>query len=235
MSPEQIAEAMRNADPPLDSIFDRWLPQDLRSVSWQHWTPLHVAVRAAAWLDAARVKTVVDIGAGPGKFCVAAALAGDCEFTGLEHRPRLLTAARQLAQRFAVEDRVRFVQGALGEVPTPLADAYYLYNPFGENLFGSREHLDEEVDLGRERYERDIATIDTLLRQAPVGTYVLTYNGFGGKVPASYREVQIDCQLPNVLRLCRKVHRNATDRPSERQGICDVTTRVANAISGDPE
>ncbi|HEX7481258.1 MAG TPA: class I SAM-dependent methyltransferase [Polyangiales bacterium] len=238
-SPEQIAQALRDGQPPPDSSFDRLLPPSLRQVSRQHWTPLHIAVRAATWLDAVGVSSVVDIGAGPGKFCVAAALAGNFEITGLEQRPRLLAAARELARTFAVDDRVSFVQGALGEVATPLADAYYLYNPFGENLFGCRERVDEDVELGRERYDRDVATIELLLRHAPVGTYVLTYNGFGGKLPASYREVRSDSQLPNVLRLCRKVRRNAADSSSEREAERDAdqhaTTRLPLGISSDSQ
>ncbi len=233
--PEQIAQAMRGGIRPPDRAFDRLLPRELRDVSWQHWTPLRVAMRAALWFDAMGVQTVVDIGSGPGKFCVAAALAGTCEYTGIEQRPRLISAATELAQRFALQDRVRFVQGALGEVQLPAADAYYLYNPFGENLFGSHEHLDEEVELGHARFARDVAAIQTLLRQAPVGTYVLTYNGFGGRVPASYREVLIDSELPNVLRLCRKVRRNEVDHAPERQGGYGETTQLAAAASGDAE
>ena len=43
------------------------------------------------------VQSVVDIGSGAGKFCVAAALGSGCRFTGLEQRPRLVAAARTLA------------------------------------------------------------------------------------------------------------------------------------------
>ena len=59
-------------------------PKGLRGVSGQHWTQLVVAKRAAEWLDALRIRIVVDIGSGVGKFCVAAALVGHCRFTGLE-------------------------------------------------------------------------------------------------------------------------------------------------------
>ncbi len=233
--PEQIAKALREGIRPPDRAFDRLLPRELRDVSWQYWTPLRVAMRAAVWLDAMGVHTVVDIGSGPGKFCVAAALAGKAEYTGLEQRPRLISAARELAQRFAVEDRVRFVEGALGEVQLPAADAYYLYNPFGENLFGSSEHLDDEVELSHARFQRDVAAIDTLLRHAPVGTYLLTYNGFGGRMPASYREVLIDSELPNVLRLCRKVRRSELEHAPGRPGGRSETVEVAVAASSDAE
>lgn len=201
----ELAQALRAGSCPADYAFDRFLPHELlRVVSGQYWTPLVVAARAAAWFAALDVRTVVDIGSGAGKFCVAAALSGRCHFIGLEHRPRLVDASRMLSQVFDVEDQVRFVEGTLDESSVPVADAYYLYNPFGENLFGSFDHLDEDVELGEERYDRDIAAVEELLRRAHVGTCVLTYNGFGGQIPPTYREVRVEYDLPSVLRLWRK-------------------------------
>ncbi len=204
VSPQRIAKALRTGTCPADSAFDRFLSDELRVVSAQYWTPLAVAMRAAEWLDDLNIHTVVDIGSGAGKFCVAAALAGHCYFTGLEQRPRLVSAARELARLFEVGDRVSFLEGALGETPVPDADAYYLFNPFGENIFGAEDHLDEEVELSFDRYERDITTVRDLLRRAPAGTHVLTYNGFGGNPPAVYQEIRVDRGLPNVLRMWKK-------------------------------
>ena len=204
LSPRRVAEALQTRAHTTNNAFDRHLPRELRVVSGQHWTPISVAARAAEWLDELEVRTVVDIGSGAGKFCVAAALAGHCNFMGLEQRPRLVAAARALARLFEVEDRVCFVEGALGDVAIPVVDAYYLYNPFGENLLGPGEYLDEDVELSDERYQRDIKTVERLFQQARVGTCILIYNGFGGRVPDSYDEVRVDRELPNVLRMWRK-------------------------------
>lgn len=203
-SPVGIAMAMRTGMCPVDRAFDRFLPDELRRVSSQYWTPLQVVMRAAEWLEEAKVRTVVDIGSGVGKFCVAAALAGNCQFTGIEQRPRLVAAARDLARVFEVEDRVTFIDGALGDTFIPAADAYYLYNPFGENLFGDQDHLDEDVELSAGRYSRDISTTRDLLLRAPVGTCVLVYNGFGGQVPLGYQEIHADHELPNPLVMWKK-------------------------------
>jgi predicted RNA methylase len=201
-SAQEIGDTIAAGKSPDERFFDRFLPYDLRIVSSQYWTPLAVALRAADWLERLDVKTVVDVGSGAGKFCVATALATRCNFIGVEQRPRLVEAARELAEVFAVSDRVRFIQGTLSEVPE--ADAYYLYNPFGENLFGPEEHLDEDVELGQERYNRDIAAMEALLEQAPVGTYLIKYNGFGGCVPYGYDPLRIAHDLPNRLRLWRR-------------------------------
>ncbi|MEO8184427.1 MAG: class I SAM-dependent methyltransferase [Deltaproteobacteria bacterium] len=203
-SPARIAEALRRGPCPSDRAFDSFLPHDLRLASSEYWTPLVAAVQAARWLDELQVRSVVDIGAGPGKFCVAAALAGNCELVGLEHRPRFVAIARSLARQFGVEDRARFIKGSLHDASVPLADAYYLYNPFAENLFGPGGYLAPDVELSCERYSLDITTTQSLFRCAAKGTIVLTYNGFGGCMPASYEQVRVDRELPCVLRMWRK-------------------------------
>jgi predicted RNA methylase len=184
--------------------FDRFLPFADRRVSEEYWTPLQVAVRAAQWLDYFDARTVVDVGSGVGKFCVAAALAGGCRFIGLEQRVRLITAAHALARTFEVEDRVEFVQSNFIAQSWPRADAYYLYNPFGENLCRRDHQLDADVELGLERYKRDVAAAEQFLESVPIGTFLITYNGFGGRVADSYEEVAIDRNLPYDLRMWRK-------------------------------
>jgi SAM-dependent methyltransferase len=207
-APQRVADALRTTGScPADRAFDRFLPDDLRVVSGHYWTPLAVAKRAAEWLDDLQVRTVVDIGSGAGKFCVAAALAGHGRFTGLEQRSRLVASARVLARLFEVDDRVSFVEGALGEIATPVADAYYLYNPFGEYRFGSRGPLDGDAKGSDDRYARDVAAVQDVLQRARFGTCVLTYNGFGGRVPSSYESIRVDNKLPNELRLWRKERR----------------------------
>jgi hypothetical protein len=163
-----------------------------------------VALRAAQWLADAGVKTVVDIGSGAGKFCVVAALASPCAFTGLEQRPRFVRAASALAQRFGLDDRVRFLQGAVSLGAVPAADAYYLYNPFGENLFGPADNLGHDVELSPKRHQQDVALMTAFFERAPAGTLVVKYNGFGGRMPPSYEEVAVDREMPNVLRMWRQ-------------------------------
>lgn len=105
-----------------------------------------------------------------------------------------------------------FVEGAFGEIPTPVADAYYLYNPFGEYVFGSRDQSHTDVELSDKRRARDIAAVKGLLERAPAGTCVLTYNGFGGRVPSSYQQIRVDAAMRSALRLWRKERRAGSKR-----------------------
>jgi SAM-dependent methyltransferase len=163
-----------------------------------------VAAAAVRWLQEYGVERVVDIGSGPGKFCVAAALAGTLELIGLEKNPRFVSVARSLARQFGVEQRARFVHGALGDGELPATDAYYLYNPFVEQLFDPDGGVDCGTTTNYERYLRDVRLAQQVFRRAPAGTIVLTYNGFGGLMPASYEVRRVCHELPCVLRMWRK-------------------------------
>jgi predicted RNA methylase len=218
-SPGSVADAIRAGRFPGDRAFDRLLPLALRIVSSQHWTPIVAAVRAAEWIERLGIQTVVDIGSGAGKFCVVAALASRAQFTGFEQRAGLVIAARELANTLQVDERVEFLHGTLGETLLPKAQAYYLYNPFGENLLESEDHLDQDVELSDGRYLRDVAAVEQLLRDAPIDTYVLTYNGFGGEIPATYRGILADYALPNVLRMYRKTRWASSGQPHYAEAL----------------
>jgi predicted RNA methylase len=197
----RITAALRSRGPALDRDFDQFLPPDLRLASPTYWSRLAIARRASEWIDELGIQSVVDVGSGAGKFCVAAALAGDATYVGVEQRSRLVHAARRLADVFGVANRAAFIHGTFGRTPLPTAEAYYLFNPFGENVFGPEEHLDSDVELSEARYLRDITAAEEFLGGVSRGTYLLTYNGFGGQVPPTFREIRIDRELPNVLHM----------------------------------
>lgn len=196
-----VAAALRAGRPTADAAFDRLLPAALRDVSDDYWTPTPVARRVAAWLKAERVRTLVDIGSGCGKLGVTAALLAPCRVIGLEQRQSLVAAARVLATRLGVADRVTFEHGAFGVAPTPVGDAYYLFNPFGEYTFDGAGDADDAVAHTRTAYQRDLAALTQFLAAAPIGTLVITYNGIGRPLPRSYEQTRVDVSFRGALRL----------------------------------
>jgi predicted RNA methylase len=205
MTPREISEAVAAGHYVAEREFDRYLPEGLRQLSALHWTPLKVAAYGARWLHARGVRSVIDVGSGAGKFCVVAALACDLSVTGLEQRERLVDVARSLARLYRVADRVTFVQGVYVGAPLPPADAYYLFNPFGENILNGDEHIDHAVELSDHRYLCDVAAMEQTLRDAPRGAHVMMYNGFGGAVPDTWEEVRPQADVPDLLSLWQKV------------------------------
>lgn len=203
-SVDRIVDALANGECPSDAVFDHHLPREMQRLSGTYFTPVAVAHRVACWLREHGTRTALDVGSGAGKLCVVAALSANVRWIGLEHRPPLVESARRLASRFALGSQVDFHVGALGEARIPAVDAYYLYNPFGENLYGYLDRIDGQVELGRERYAKDIAHMEALLEEAAVGTLLVTYNGFGGRVPATFTERRVDRTGACVLRLHEK-------------------------------
>lgn len=203
--PWEVADELRRGDGASDRDFDRFLPLRLRVVSARYWTPLRVAARAAAWLDELNIRSLVDVGSGAGKFCVATALMSRCSFLGIEHRKDLVATARALAEVFGVQSRVSFIEETFGDARLPDAECYYFYNPFLEAMLEEDDWLDDHVEHSECRYDRELLAVEHWLSQAPVGTYVLTYNGLGSDLPRAYSEIRTDQTFPCNLRLYRKL------------------------------
>ena len=203
-SAEEVAAQIRSGAFVSDSAFDHFLPVELRRVSFLFWTPLSVAHRVAQWLNELGITSVVDLGSGAGKFCVSTALTSQCSFIGIEHRRHLVEASRNLALTFGLQERVKFIQGSVRELTLPPASAYYLFNPFGENIYGVDERLGDDVEHSRERYEREIRCVEAFFAQAPEGTHVITYNGFGGGLSKQYIQVFADENQSYRLSMYRK-------------------------------
>lgn len=200
----EVAKQLARGELPRDETFDGLLPAALRSASSSFWTPVSVAARVGSWLDKLGVKTVLDVGAGPGKFAAVVAGLSRVRVVALEHRPALVETGRELCQALGVGPRITWVTGALGEVPLPEYGALYLYNPFGENVYGPEDHLDATVELTPQRYGRDVGEVLRLLQQAAPGTCLVTYNGFGAPVPPSWREVYRETWGGDELGLWRR-------------------------------
>lgn len=203
---ELVARSLREGHLVSDALFDRFLPDALRRRSAIFWTPVGIAMQVAAWLEREGVKSVVDLGSGCGKLCVVAALATKTTtFVGVEQRRHLIDAAESLAGSFELSHRVRFVHRCLESGAIPKADAYYLFNPFEENLFQPGEPtLDSSVELSQRRYREDVRLMVQFFEQAPLGTYVIKYFGFGGRMPKTYEPLEIYRDPPGALRLWRK-------------------------------
>lgn len=223
-----VAAALRAGRASADDAFDRFLPRELSDVSGQYWTPLPVVRRAAGWLRDAQVRTVVDIGSGAGKFCVAAALLTRCRFIGLEQRAALVASARDLARTFDVDDRVTFVHGNCGATTTPVGDAYYVFNPFGEYTFGSARFDEPGVNFTKETFNADLAAMTEVLSRAPAGTYVITLNGIGGTFPKGYEQIDIGLGAHGTLRFWKK-------RGQSCMAASSVPAKVASSSSATSE
>lgn len=197
-----LREALTQSLPVCDGAFDCVYPSWAQEASARFWTPVRVALDAAILLKEAGAQAVLDVGSGVGKFAVIAGLASGLDITGVEHRPYLVATARDAAQRYRAP--VKFICNRIEHVDPQAYDAFYFFNPFGENLVSPEERLDDEVALSRQRFARDVELVEQWLEEAPVGTSIVTYNGFGGRIPTSYELVRAQPTARHRVRLWTK-------------------------------
>lgn len=183
----RLIKLVRSGAPVWNAQFDRMLPLCWRRFSVTQWTPVQVARRAAQLLVTGPESRVLDVGSGPGKFCLVGALATLGHFTGVEHRPRLVNFSRSFAHRHGIP-RVDFICANACDLDWSRYNAFYFYNPFYENLDPDRK-IDENVELSPALYDRYIRMTQERLAQASPGTRVVTFHGLGGDMPDGYERV----------------------------------------------
>lgn len=172
---------------PDDAEFDRAFPERVRASSEIHWTSVEVCRHAARWLVTGPDTRVLDIGCGPGKFCAIGAATTRGHFTGVEQRKHLCRTARTMLRRYGIS-RVQILHANVMDVPFSGFDAFYLFNPFEENLTpGIR--IDDEVPVELDYYHRYINYTRRQLSQLPLGTRVVTFWGDCDEIPPGY-----DCE-----------------------------------------
>ncbi|HEY6179918.1 MAG TPA: hypothetical protein VIX73_35945 [Kofleriaceae bacterium] len=163
-----------------DRAFDSLLPEHLRQLSYRHWTPVEVAIRASTLLCPAPATRVLDVGSGVGKLCVVGAMSATGMWCGIEQHEPLVHTARMLASTLGVAERTMFVHGNALALDWDAFDAIYLYNPFEVPLddVDPRQH---QID-----FRTQVGDVQARLAALRDGVRVVTLHGFGGAMPPSY-------------------------------------------------
>lgn len=191
--PRKKAPVIESESLPVDDAgFDELLPEHPRDRSCQYWTPMAVASVAAKRLSEHGAHNVLDVGCGPGKFCIIAAKqCPGLRLWGVEQRPDLVLLAQALQRRFDLQN-AHFAVGDATRFSWDCYDGFYFFNPFGENLFGDYERYDDAVELSKARFAADLLRVEQQLARAAIGTVVVTYHGLGGPIPSSYDLMEDD-------------------------------------------
>src|SRR5688572_11476905 len=115
-----------------DLRFHTLYPAFLSQLSKNHWTPLSVARKAAAFLAAENGSRILDIGSGMGKFCLAAAYyCPAASYFGIEQRDDLTEYAEAARQTIGLNN-VSFIHGNITNLDFSQFDHFYFYNSFYE-------------------------------------------------------------------------------------------------------
>jgi predicted RNA methylase len=191
----------------MDRTIDGLYPEEIAALSARHFTPVSVARRAAELLAPTPQHRVLDLGAGPGKLCIVGAATTGAHFTGIELRLHFVRAAIAVGSRLLLRN-VHFIHADILDVEWRPYDSYYLFNPFAEHLIGA---IDETVPARPPLYSFYVDAVHRRLSAATQGTRVVTYHGFGGHMPASFRLAHREKAGSDALELWIK------DVPTPRQ------------------
>jgi SAM-dependent methyltransferase len=192
-----------------DAAFDALYPPTVRAISRRFWTPVGVARHAVQLLRQSGARTVLDVGSGVGKFVlVAAAVAPEMRFVGVEQRRHLVEVAQHVQSQLRLPN-ASFSVGEATMMPWRGFDGFYFFNPFAENLFVNGDQIDSAVELSGSRFVRDVSRIERALSTAPLGTAVVTYHGMSGRMPACYELSRCERAGSDWLRLWVKNREHA--------------------------
>lgn len=181
VKPEALLDHLRSDD---DARFDRIYSEPVRRLSRVFWTPVAVARSAAAFLVTRPGLRVLDIGCGPGKFCLAAAMASEGHFVGVEQRRRLCEEAWRIVRNAGIRN-AEFFHGDFSGLRFEDFEAFYLFNPFAEYLdpAGRSNPAGGESEA---HYDGFVQEVSGRLAAAPRGTRVATYCGICEEIPPPY-------------------------------------------------
>ncbi len=185
-----------------DQDFDLIFPEAIGRLPVCHWSPVNVCRTAAQMLAVEPGTRVLDIGCGPGKFCVIGATSTQGHFTGVEQRGKLARIAQDVVKKHRVP-RVDIVHGNIQDVNFRDFEAFYLFNPFEENVLPTLR-IDYDVELNPKLYTEYTVHVHQQLQRMPMATRVVTYCGDCLEIPDCYACVKT--AFTDKLKLWVKKH-----------------------------
>lgn len=180
-----------------DAVFDWLYPEHIEAKSRKHWSPLAVARKAAQFL-AEPDASVLDIGSGVGKFCLAAAHDyPDTFFYGVEQRHELVLHAEE-AKNYLRLPNAHFISANVTQVNFNEFNHFYFYNAFYENI-DDEDLIDDTIERSYSLYQFYTRYLYTALEQRPSGTKLVTYHSLEEEIPASY--VLVNASYDMILKM----------------------------------
>jgi len=174
-----------------DLNFNSLYPKAIQDVAEKHWTPINVAIKAAAFLAISADVKVLDIGSGSGKFCLVAAHNHPfTNFYGVEQRANLVDLSTQIATELKLENAV-FICDNICNIEFEKYGHFYFYNSFYENVEGTTK-IDLSIKYSEDLYNYYNRYLYKQLNKKPAGTRLVTYHSFGTEIPVGYEVVHTD-------------------------------------------
>lgn len=176
-----------NIDEFSDKEFDKVFKPKIRFVSEIHFTPVVVAKSASQYLTNDNTTRILDIGSGCGKFCFVGAITTNGIFTGIELRKSFHDESEKMGIESGLQN-LHFIHANIMDISFEAYDAFYIFNPFQENI-SVMDRINDEIPLNRALYDQYSAYVEGQLDKKPSGTKLATYFSYRKEVPPSYQKV----------------------------------------------
>ena len=174
------------ADEEFNAIYPEWV----RKLADRHWTPIDVTKKASQFLVDKPGTRVLDIGSGPGKFCMVGASYTKGDFTGVEQRYGLVELSKKVSQYYKIPN-VNFIHANITSIKFKDYDSFYFYNSFHENIH-FKSKIDGTITTSVELYNLYHMYLYEQLSLAPKETRLVTYWSVSKEIPSNY-ELQFSC------------------------------------------
>lgn len=174
-----------------ESVFDSLLPQLYQSASLVHWTPIQAIRQIAEFVSQGKSDLkFLDIGSGCGKLCIILSLLTKMDIYGVEQRVELYKVAEKIRKANSIKN-VHFICGNMLEIDWSIFDVYYLYNPFQEQISNFEEmRIDDRIAFDKKNYINYTSEVYRQLCWAKPGKKLITFHGYGGPIPSTWRLTQ---------------------------------------------
>jgi SAM-dependent methyltransferase len=177
-------------------------PESIQALARRHWTPLGITRMVVQFLTPWPDVSVLDIGSGVGKFCLAGAYyRPEASFTGIEQRKDLVIHAETARDKLGLTNAY-FIHGNFTQLDFNQYDHFYFYNSFYENL-SDTDKIDDNIACSRELYNYYNRCLFKKLDNARPGTRLVTFHSLEDIMPSSYHLVEE--QLGKLLKFWIKI------------------------------
>jgi len=185
-----------------DDAFNQLYPKSIQLLARRHWTPLHVIRKAILFLAVRDRVRILDIGSGPGKFCLASAyFRPNVLCYGVEQRKSLVDCAESAREILGFQN-VSFLHGNFTQLDFGDYDHFYFFNSFYENLAGT-EKIDDSIAYSGDLYRYYNRYLFQLLEKKPAGTRLVTFHSLEDDMPEGYHIAGVE--MNNLLKYWIKV------------------------------
>jgi len=172
-----------------DEEFNAVFPDHIKSLCFRHFTNLEVSKKVIGWLNSRGQKLrVLDLGCGVGKFCVVAASQTTHHFTGVDFREDYILIAESLKNKYDLQN-LDFVSGNILDVNFGHFNAFYLFNPFLEQIDETAK-LDSRYKTSPLLYSIYENHVRQQFEAMPAGTIVITYYVTPQQMPHNFKIIE---------------------------------------------